>query len=367
MPALPNQVNGGQLNADRATATAPVRASILIPTHNRPGTLRLSVASALAQTVSDIEVIIIGDGVIPATRTMARRLAREDPRVVFLDLPKGENHGEVHRDTAIRSARSDAIFYLCDDDLLMPEHVADLLELLENGRTFVQSLNGWIDLDGAVHRYPGSLGSAHSVAWVMDPRWRYNFISLTGTAHSRRFYDEVGQPWSTTPADDWPDRHQWRKMLDHPGFSGATSLRMTALQFPAAEPTRGGVTVDRQVTDLSRWAKLIEQPGAQARIDRLVAEGTEAELAHYARTLVLGQFEAEQAAARLEDARIAAEAQAAELSRVTQQLHDTTTAAQAHAQAQAEEIGRLWQWHEDVQKTMSWRITRPLRAIRRRF
>ncbi|MEO6117341.1 MAG: glycosyltransferase [Pseudolysinimonas sp.] len=357
------------------------RASILVPTHNRPGTLSLSVASALAQTVDDLEVIIIGDGVTPEVREMAHQLAQDDERVVFLDLPKGEHHGEVHRDAAIRAARSDAIFYLCDDDLLLPEHVADLLDLLDNGHTFVQSLNGWIDLDGAVHRHAGSLGNSRSVEWVMEPRWHFNFISLTGTAHSRRFYEQVGRPWSTTPAGDWPDRHQWRKMLDQPGFSGATSPRMTALQFPAAEPTRLEITDEQKLEELTRWAELIRQPDAQHRIDLLVADGTEAELAHYTLTLVATHVHAQETARELERALTAERAQASELAELrqvrddltlelTQVRDDLTLELQKAAiteQALTSQLAGLRQWREELLKTVSWRITRPLRAIRRRF
>ena len=78
---------------------------------------------------------------------MATDLCRSDPRVVFLDLPKGPNHGEIHRGRAISESRSDAIFYLCDDDLLLPKHVENLLALLSES-DLVQSRNGYIDTTG---------------------------------------------------------------------------------------------------------------------------------------------------------------------------------------------------------------------------
>jgi len=107
-----------------------LRASVLIPTHNRPTTLRLAVQSVLAQTVRELEVVIIGDGVTDALRVEAHRLQSQDPRVVFLDLPKSNHHGEPYRHDAILAARSEAIFYLCDDDLFLPDHGGDLVELL---------------------------------------------------------------------------------------------------------------------------------------------------------------------------------------------------------------------------------------------
>jgi hypothetical protein len=272
------------------------------------------VGSALAQTVDDLEVIIIGDGVTPEVRQTARQLAADDPRVVFLDLPKGEHHGETHRDTAIRSAQSDAVLYLCDDDLLLPDHVADLLGLLDNGHTFVQSLNGYIDPAGEVHRYSGSLSDPEAIAWILRDDVRYNFVSITGTAHSKAFYLDLGRPWSTTPPGEWPDHHQWRKMIGQPGFSGETSTRMTALQFPATQPERQGWDEERQLEELQTWAEFIRQPDAQDRIDRQVAIATEGELAQTVRQLFAAMVE-----------------------------------------------------QSAIFDTFSWRITRPLRAIRRRF
>jgi glycosyltransferase involved in cell wall biosynthesis len=63
-------------------------ATILIPTHDHGDTLRLTVASALAQTVSDIELLIIGDGVPEQTKPKIHAIAAGDPRVRFIDHPK---------------------------------------------------------------------------------------------------------------------------------------------------------------------------------------------------------------------------------------------------------------------------------------
>ncbi len=123
-------------------------ATVLVPTHDHHETLDLAVGSALGQTVSDIEVVVIGDGVTPeVVRACARRLAAGDDRVRFLDLPKGRHHGETYRDTAVRRANSDIICYLCDDDLLLPEHVGDMVALLAD-HDLVHCLNGYLEPDG---------------------------------------------------------------------------------------------------------------------------------------------------------------------------------------------------------------------------
>ena len=254
-----------------------VRASVLIPCHNKAGTLPLTVDTVLRQTVHEVEVLLVGDGVTDAVREVIARLVAADERVRFLDFPKGPHHGEVHRHEAIVAAASDAIFYLCDDDLLLPEHVADLLALLESA-TFVQSLNGYVRADGRIRAYAGDLADARLVAEVLSDDYRFNFVSLTGTAHSRAFYLAVGKPWQTTPQGQWPDHHQWRRMMADPRFRGATSSRMTALQLPTSDG-REAWDDDQRRDELERWYRLVTGPDGQAWVDVAAQDGLRPQLA----------------------------------------------------------------------------------------
>jgi Glycosyl transferase family 2 len=247
-------------------------ASILVPTHSHASTLPLAVASALAQSVPDVEVLIIGDGVTPEVRGVAERLVAADERVRFFDHPKGENHGETYRDDAVNAASSDAIFYLCDDDLLMHDHVSDLLALLDHFN-FVQCKNGYISTAGAAVPYPGDLSDPVMIEAMLNNTVAFNFVSITGTAHSRDFYRLVGQPWTSTPPGEWPDHHQWRKMVGHPMFSGQTSVRMTALQFPTSEGGRERWTERQRLAEIEPWAAIALSSSGQRVVDQLVAHG----------------------------------------------------------------------------------------------
>ncbi len=246
-------------------------ASILIPTHDHAVTLPYTVRSVLAQTEASLEVLIVGDGATDAVRSVAEDLAATDPRVRFLDFPKGPHHGEIHRGAAILQSEGDAIFYLCDDDLLMPTHAEDLLALLAEN-DFVQSRNGHIEEDGRIRLYPGDLGRARDVERLVDPDRVENFVSITGTAHTRAFYDRVDRPWETTPATAFPDHHQWRRMLGAGPARTATSHRMTALQFPSHADGRAEWADARREAEIAEWAARIARPGAQAEIDALLQE-----------------------------------------------------------------------------------------------
>jgi len=302
-------------------APVRVRASVLIPTHDRPDTLELAVASVLAQSVAEVEVLIIGDGVTDAVRERSERLAARDARVRFFNHPKGPNHGENYRDDAIRAARSDAIFYLCDDDLLLPDHVADLLELLEHAN-FAQSINGYFTTDGDLRFQYGDLADPDTIAMILsDDVVPFNSAAITGTAHSREFYLRAGVPWETTPAGSWPDHYQWRRLMRHPDFRGATSSRMTVLQFPTTFHERAEWTQARRAEEMRNWSREIARPGAQQRLDELVRTAMGRQLRDQLRSLDL---------------------------------------VFAQKELLQQQLG-------GIQASISWRITRPMRALRRRL
>src|SRR5262249_55745370 len=129
--AAPAQLRGrgtGRGRGDRTVEGAGrgglMRATVIVPTHDHGALIEHAVASATRQTERDIEILIVGDGVPKESVPAIERIVASDPRIRFLDLPKGPGHGFRHRDDAIREAAADNILYLCDDDIWFPEHVA---------------------------------------------------------------------------------------------------------------------------------------------------------------------------------------------------------------------------------------------------
>ncbi|HTE67146.1 MAG TPA: glycosyltransferase family 2 protein [Actinomycetes bacterium] len=91
---------------------------MVVPTRDRPALLPRAVASALAQTVTDIEVVVVDDGSIDPVR-----LASDDHhlRVIRLDRPMGPC---AARNRALAVARGRWVTFLDDDDELEPEMLA---------------------------------------------------------------------------------------------------------------------------------------------------------------------------------------------------------------------------------------------------
>jgi glycosyltransferase involved in cell wall biosynthesis len=102
--------------------------SVLIPAYNPAAGLEDALSSALAQTISNIEVIVIDDG---STERLEHRLASlQDPRVHIVRHPT--NLGvSAARNTGLDYARAPIIALLDSDDTWCRDHLARSLALLE--------------------------------------------------------------------------------------------------------------------------------------------------------------------------------------------------------------------------------------------
>lgn len=243
------------------------RAAVLVPTHDHAATLDLAVRSALEQTVEDIEVVVIGDGVGADTRDVVAALAMEDSRIRFLDLPKGPNHGEIHRDRAVRETTAEIVCYLCDDDLLLPGHVEAMAELLHDA-DLVQSQNGRLEVGGSWRHQFSNLATPACREWILHPD--RNLVSLTGTAHTVAAYERLPHGWRTTPPGHWPDHYMWQQFLTEPWVRAATATRVTALHFPGHLEGREDWTPEARRSEIEAWWTSISTPEGRARFEESV-------------------------------------------------------------------------------------------------
>lgn len=89
--------------------------SVVIPTHNRAGIVGRAIESALAQTYTDVEVIVADDGSSDNTRAVAEAYG---PRVTYLhQLNAGVS---AARNFGMRHARGEFIAFLDSDDSWSP-------------------------------------------------------------------------------------------------------------------------------------------------------------------------------------------------------------------------------------------------------
>ena len=122
--------------------------SVIIPAYRCEATVEQSVRSALAQTFSDIEVLVADDGSDDGTPEILKRLSEEDARIRVLTLP--ENGGVANaRNRAAGCARAEWIAFLDSDDMWTPDKLAVETELAaRTGADLVYTAAACIDADG---------------------------------------------------------------------------------------------------------------------------------------------------------------------------------------------------------------------------
>lgn len=104
------------------------RVSVLIPTRNRAGLLRATIASVLAQTFQDFEIVIIDDASDDDTPSVIAGLA--DARIRY--FRHAENLGEAaSRNAGLAHADGEYIAFLDDDDTWLPDKLAAQVEILD--------------------------------------------------------------------------------------------------------------------------------------------------------------------------------------------------------------------------------------------
>lgn len=124
------------MSDDERTSPADTpRVSVVIPTYNRADIITRAVDSVLAQTVDDIEVLIIDDGSTDGTRALIEDI--DDSRVRYLahDTNRGVS---AARNTGVEAGRGEYVAFLDSDDEWLPRKLERQLSALD-GRE-----EGWI-------------------------------------------------------------------------------------------------------------------------------------------------------------------------------------------------------------------------------
>jgi len=130
-----------------------VRVSVVIPAYDAETTVGAAISSALLQTYSDLEVVVVDDGSKDGTGAIAGSFP--DPvRVVRQD-----NAGvAAARNRGVAEARGELIAFCDADDVLLPGHLEALVETLDRNGGIATSNCYWL-FPGGIHpsrkRYKG--------------------------------------------------------------------------------------------------------------------------------------------------------------------------------------------------------------------
>jgi len=102
--------------------------SVVVPTYDRSGLLQRAVDSALAQTMTDLEVVVVDDASTDDTEAIVRGYEDDRVRYVAHETNRG---GSAARNTGIERARGEYVAFLDSDDEWLPPKLERQLDRLE--------------------------------------------------------------------------------------------------------------------------------------------------------------------------------------------------------------------------------------------
>jgi glycosyltransferase involved in cell wall biosynthesis len=238
--------------------------TVLIPTHDHGPLVRLAIESALAQTVTSLEVLIVGDGAPTVTRDLVADISARDARVRYFDNPKGPRHGELHRHAALADARGHAVLYLSDDDLWLPHHAEVMLDLLTQD-DIACAMCVQVQPNGMLVPRRNDLSEPGNREQLLQGG---RSIPLSCAGHTLAAYRNLPFGWRTTPEGIATDKYMWQQFLSDPACRAAGSKRLTVITLLSLVRTH--MSARERLDEMQGWwsrASAI-RPSRRARTPR---------------------------------------------------------------------------------------------------
>jgi glycosyltransferase involved in cell wall biosynthesis len=164
--------------------------SVIMPAYNVASYIGESIASVLAQTHRDLELVVVDDGSTDATAKIAAHFAGRDQRVKLLRQPNGGI--STARNYALRCSRGDLLAILDADDVWEPEFLEAQVEILRtHADVDIVTGNGW---------FLGSRSHGRPVRPTPDPRPQPDLASIIADEQAifimcvmrRKVYETIG-------------------------------------------------------------------------------------------------------------------------------------------------------------------------------
>ena len=249
------------------TAAGRTRATVIIPTTGDRGPLLdLSVESVLRQTMKEIEVFIVGDGVDDSSRHVIEEICDRDSRVQFVDRPKQTSRGELLRHELLTEhASGDIVAYICDRDLWFSNHLDELEQLLATS-----DIACTLHFDTYIERPPEIFYHADlpALAALVIEKRPSLIARLSTVGHTRDAYLELPHGWRETPPGLPTDNYMWNQFLDQPGVEAMSSAEPTIIYLKRGDYP--GLPTPQRRELLEYWNDRLTTPGGEQLIRREV-------------------------------------------------------------------------------------------------
>ena len=239
---------------------------ILCPTYDHVDTLYASIASVRAQHFTEWEMAVIGDGAPERTFQIVDAISQEDSRIRAYRHPKSARFGEAYRDPVIRESDAEFVCHLSDDDIWMPDHLTQMIRLLERAEWANQAPLRML-LEGGAEWWPIN----HGTPTMREAVTRHVGVSvgINYAAYRRDAYLRLPEGWTCAPWEaGTSDVYMWAKFFRNPSLSVASSAVTSASKFPSSMGTRRGRTPEQRMAEITPCLARAAEPGFADRICR---------------------------------------------------------------------------------------------------
>lgn len=171
--------------------------SVIIPSYNAMNYIAETLESVLAQTLADIEVIVVDDGSTDSTRDIVKGYAHKDSRLMLVE--QTNQFAGVARNNGMAKATGSYLYFLDADDYIEKTALENLVNALEQSGAdiaiaksegFDNATDDTWTIDGALNGMDFNRPIKHEefcesifqsfIGWPWDKLYRKNFIDKTG-------------------------------------------------------------------------------------------------------------------------------------------------------------------------------------------
>jgi glycosyltransferase involved in cell wall biosynthesis len=224
------------------TTSAAPRVTVIIATYHWSTVLPFSIASVLAQTFRDFELLVIGDGCTDDSEAVVNAVG--DSRVRWINLPENTGHQSRPNNRGLAEARGEFIAYLGHDDLWLPHHLELAVRALDaTGAALTYSLLAKVPPD-----------ARFALPYIPYPERGY-WTPPAAIVHRRSMTERIGGWRHYRDLRTAPDSELWRR-AHAAGFRFEFVPRLTAVKFAASD--RRGVYRDKPCHEQAAWLARIK-------------------------------------------------------------------------------------------------------------
>jgi glycosyltransferase involved in cell wall biosynthesis len=205
--------------------------SVCVPTFNGGRYLAETLACIGAQTVRDIEILIVDDGSTDDTLDIARTFASGDPRARVIRNDRRAGSSARNANVCIGHARGDWIKFLYQDDLMTSDCLAAMLDAGRRGPLVVSwhryrfepgvdeaTRRAYESLPTLATTLPGDVATPDALCAAILDHWEINFIGPTSSSFVRRdCFDRYGA--FSSDIATFPDLEYWIRVGSNEGLS----------------------------------------------------------------------------------------------------------------------------------------------------